>query len=502
MSNLPKESSSQIVNLKAYINKIPAKEDRTLFKDAVHSAEAGALRAAYLMIWLACAESLKRRFYEAKKRDSSAEKIVTKIENKEQAQQAVDKYILKISREYGFISDSGHDDLSYIYKMRCLYAHPYEEAPSQELVLHAADAVIRHVLSKPVKLKKAYVKQLLKDLMEDSNYLDDERTEVQTFANNILPRIDENIYKWLLDEYWKELEKIADDKSMTIFLRRGRWFCYAVLKKTGMKIFSNDEWHDRTRKFPKALIQVCRFANIYKGIGRRAQNSLVGTILSESETRPRILKRLEWLSKKEALNERQQERFVKHISKMKPKEIISSGLSTKTYYEHLISQMKARNWSVQSPAIDFIVSNGLDQIAELDKNQQINLGRNVLQVAEGGEWSASIFLDNLSRSSASLPIDFVHGIALEVFANEQSQVRFKIHCLSKVLSILDRLTQEQQDQLISEIVSTIEAGNLKNPNKLMHRHHYDDVINLLKFRKWAEPLMTTLERKEKILVAN
>lgn len=56
-----------MADLSGFAEKIAADEDRPLFEDAVKSAQANVLRGAYVMIWLACAESLKRRFREAQR---------------------------------------------------------------------------------------------------------------------------------------------------------------------------------------------------------------------------------------------------------------------------------------------------------------------------------------------------------------------------------------------------------------------------------------------------
>ena len=71
------------VDLTPDAGKILAGEDKPLFAEAVVAAQANALRAAHLMTWLACAESLKRRFREAGKRDSTAGKIAGDILSKE-----------------------------------------------------------------------------------------------------------------------------------------------------------------------------------------------------------------------------------------------------------------------------------------------------------------------------------------------------------------------------------------------------------------------------------
>ena len=59
MDNSRKERASQVVDLGNYAKEILSEDDHPLFDDAVEAGRVGALRAAYVMIWLACAESLK-----------------------------------------------------------------------------------------------------------------------------------------------------------------------------------------------------------------------------------------------------------------------------------------------------------------------------------------------------------------------------------------------------------------------------------------------------------
>ena len=480
------------VDLSHYADNILAAEDRPLFDDAVEAGKAGALRAAYVMIWLACAESLKRRFREAQKRDGAADKIVGEIETKEKEHKAVDKFVLMKAHEYGFVSDSGHTVLNHIYEMRCLYGHPYEEAPSQEQVSHAAAVVVEHVLSKPVKLRHGFGKQLLKSLLEEPNFLDDQQTAVVAFTKDILPRLDESIHGWLLDNYWEALEKFSDDSSMAIFFRRGTWFSRTMLTEVGIDVFSHDDWHDRSSRFPKILMRVCSIADIFKEIGKRAQDSLVGLIIAESATRASVLTHLERLSINGALTMRQQERFVEHVSEMPSSAIRSAGLNTKTCYEKLIGAMKSHDWYTQNPAIDLIVSNGPDQAAELDENQQVNLGRNILQCADGREKSACTFLEELAKDRSLWPFDVVRGIALESFTNEENQIRFKDRHLGRVLSAIDQLDADQQEQIITEIAASVDAGI---PKDWVDQEDFKGALNSLTAYKWAAPLLESLKAK-------
>ncbi len=489
-------SISASLDLNHYADNILAAEDRPLFDDAVESGKVGALRAAYVMIWLACAESLKRRFREAQKRDGVAGKIVGEIETKEKEHKAVDNFVLKKAHEYGFVSDSGYTVLNHIYEMRCLYGHPYEEAPSKEQVSHAAAVVVEHVLSKPVKLRHGFGKQLLKRLLNEPNFLDDQQTAVVAFTKDILPRLDETIHGWLLDNYWAELEKFSNDSSMQIFFRRGTWFSRTMLIEVGTDVFSHDDWHDRFSRFPKILVRVCSIADIFKEIGKRAQDSLVGLIISEAATHASVLKLLERLSINGALTKRQQERFVVHLSKMSSISIRSSGLSTKICYGNLIHAMKSHNWYMQNPAIDMIVSNGPDQAAELDENQQVNLGRNLLQSGEGKARSANEFLVKLSQDSTCWPFNVVRGIAIESFTNEDNKIRFKCQHLGRVLTVIDHLKHELQDQLIAELSASVESGT---PKSWLDQDAFERVVKSLNAYAWAAPLVASLEVKSSSL---
>lgn len=496
MKKIPVKTTALTVNLSSYTKNIPSPEDRPLFDEAIKAGNAGALRAAYLMIWLACAESLKRRFREAKTRDHSAEKIVGKIEEKECKHHSVDKFVLDKSLEYGFISYSDHVILSHIYEMRCLYGHPYEKTPSQEQVIHAAAVVVKHVLSKPVKLRYGYGEQVLKSLLEESSFLNDQDLAVKGFTKDTLQRLDEKIYRWLLEKYWKKLEEIADDPLMAIYFRRGIWFCQTMLSEAGVSILSPEDWHDQVHKFPKILIRICSETDIYKDIGELAQNSLVDLILVKFNNRSEVLRSLEKLYEEDALSERQEERFLEHVSEMTSESMFCARLSTKVCYEQLIHSMNGHNWNTQNPAIKLIVSNGPEQVAALSEKKQVHIGREILQCAEGKAYCAIDFLEKLSEDAVSWPFDLVRGIALESFTNEKNQIRFKAHHLSLIISALEHLKPTQRDQLISEITAAVDAGT---PKYQEEAHHFEKNIEILKIHTWAKPLVNSLKKKARSL---
>ena len=431
MSTTDQQLEVRMVDLSDYATGILACDDRPLFEEAVKAAKVGALRASYLMLWLSCAESLRRRFREAQVRDNAAGRIVGRIEEMEEQQRAVDSFLLDKALEYGFLSESEKTILSQIYEMRCIYAHPYEEAPSEEKVRDAAATVVELVLARPVKLRHGFGQQMLDSLLKEVNFLDDHEPAVAAFAESILRRIDAAIHVWLLDKYWDALEAVSDDSSMAVFTRRGQWFCSTMLVGVGIDLLSHDEWHLRVGRFPKTLMSVCSIADIFRKVGERAQDSLVGSMLDEASTHASSLKLLERLNDEGALSTRQKQRFYDGVTELSRSTVLASGLRTKTCYADLIDALKSRNWYSQNPAINVIVSNGPGQAAELTEVQQVNLGRNILQAGEGYSGGAMEFLSNLASDVLSWPYAVIRGIALESFTNEKNEIRYKALNLGK-----------------------------------------------------------------------
>lgn len=87
------------------IGKISDAEDRHLIKEAICALDAGTLRAAYIMTWIAAAESLKRRISVLSQRDSVAGKVLGDIEDGERKHFAVDSKIIDGAFKLGLITD-------------------------------------------------------------------------------------------------------------------------------------------------------------------------------------------------------------------------------------------------------------------------------------------------------------------------------------------------------------------------------------------------------------
>ncbi|OGV78384.1 MAG: hypothetical protein A3K19_20175 [Lentisphaerae bacterium RIFOXYB12_FULL_65_16] len=461
------------VDLSRYLENVLASEDRPLLEEADLAAKAGALRGAYVLVWLACAESLKRRFREAQKRDGNAGKIVGDIETKEKEHKAVDKLVLDKAKEYGFIDDTAYAELFHVYEMRCVYGHPYEVSPLAEQLVGAAAVVSRHVLSQPVKLKHGFAQRVLTDLFEDPHYLDDSPERVREFAAETVSRIDGTVHAWLLKECCKRLEPMIDDASVRLFARRGKCFAKSALEKSGCEILDPSEWHAFAQEYPKSASSILTAPSLFPKVGTRAQDYIIGSILEQGKTHPTRLRLLESASQRGLLSDRQTKRFeilisekvgtgASRMTQAGAEWLRSSGLRLKTVFRHLIQGLESHTWYHQNPIADMVRSEGPEGVSSLTEQEQEELGRNILQSADGGARSSLSLLEAVGKAEGGeWPACFVRGILAECFVNERGQIRFKTTSLDKALGCLWSLGKDKQKTVIEAIAESIGKGTPK-----------------------------------------
>ena len=434
-------------DLSEYQNRVLTDEDKPLFDEAVESARVGALRGAYILLWLSCLESLKRKFKEATLRDNTAQKIVGEFEEREKRHQSIDKFILSKAQEYGFVSDIAYQRLEHIYEMRCIFGHPYEEAPSVEEARQAAHIVVENVLSKPTTLKEGYVSSLIENLME-SSYLDNYEPTVSRYVESMKPKIDESVYGYFVEKYMKEIEPVAADLSLELLTDRATWFLRRFLELVGCEIFNAEQWHNLVIKYPQILCLIlAKRPELFKEITQNAQDSIVTRLIGNSNIIPSGLSDLECLYDDNALTKRQKDRFKKAIETSGIETLIASGLKTSTCFDKIIEALKSLDWYTQNPAVRLIMQNGKKNLGNLDANQAEILGRNILQAAEGNANYAIRFLDGWIEEPNAWPDDMLRGALLECFLDDDYEFRPKDGHLNRIMRILSK--HEKKDELIN-----------------------------------------------------
>ena len=90
--------------------------------------------------------------------------------------------------------------------MRNVYSHPYEDSPSKTDCHQIIESVIDIVLSRPVLLKEGGISFILKRLTEEKSFLNDLEEEIESYASEIIPLIDDKKYSFFCEKYLKFLE--------------------------------------------------------------------------------------------------------------------------------------------------------------------------------------------------------------------------------------------------------------------------------------------------------
>lgn len=392
-----------------YLENVNDPQDLILFEDAVKSANLGMYRSAYILVWLCCVEALKRRFKECGKYDKQANDIYSQIINLEKQHKAVDESILKSLKNYGFISDFEFTKLNQLYAHRCVYAHPYKEAPSKENVLSAISDIVNIVLLKPTMLSEDYIDRLLNKLSNDINYLNDYDITVKNETQNWLDKINSIYYSYFIEKYCDIAEIYSKDNTKEIFVRRAKWVIEEILK-TRYNIYTNEEWHDFIIKYPNFAIRLAKNnKDFFLNIGERAQDYLISKILEFANNKPEYLQILTpYLEDKDILRDNYN-RIISRINNLSLDAIKSSGLVFTYWIDAILKELESGDYYRQNPTITLIQENE-QSIVTLDANKQFKLGELIHRAACNNAWYAKDYISKIISNSNDFPVEFLRGI--------------------------------------------------------------------------------------------
>lgn len=464
-----------------YIGRVSDPQDKVLLEEAASAARGSAFRIAYLAVWLSCAESLKRKFKELSQLDHVAMKVISDITDKEAKQQATDRVLLTKAKQYGFISDAEFDQLESIYRQRCVYGHPYEQAPLLEQLIAAVASVVEFVLSRPTKLRHGYLARQVDLICTNREFLDDHLPAIDSYADVVYTRSSSELHLWFLQKLWREAAGFAANPSMSRMIRRVVWFSEAFLKRCDNGFFSKWNSVQDLSQYPlvsRALGSTALFCKL----DGHSQDIVVGQLLKAANSHASCLKILEELDSAGQLTTRQRERFVAGVKLMDLHVAASSGLSLEYYVDGIIEALKSYNWYVQNPAVSAVAGIGSSGIVTLLPEKQKELGNNVLQAADGDAGSAVSLVKEIARGERMWPEAFVEGVITECFVNDGDKFRFKTKHAREALLGLCCIPTELRTAFVSRLVDRVRRSSPKHGRSMGEEHErilkiVDDVIS-------------------------
>jgi hypothetical protein len=468
-----------------FLARILSAQDKLLFEEASRSARAGALRAAYIMVWISCAESLKRKFKELAPRDGIAKQISGECERRESAHQSVDHFLLEKGRDYGLMTAAEFTKLEQVYVCRSIYGHPYELGPSEANLISAATDIVDLVLAKATKLRHGYLSSQIEHLTTKRAFLDNTWAAVERFAQEVAQKCDATLHWWFLEKLWEKAESISADRALVLFFKRAVWFTTAYLRQISASIPKPWSAVGYMTRFPTVVGWALVNSDLFSMLDEHSKDVVFGTMIENSRTNLSVLPVLKELIDGGGLDERMRQRFQEEIDAREIEDLATIRIDPNLYIHRVLKKLKTHDWYIQNPAVEVVKSLGEMGVASLIPDLQLELGNNILQAAEGQANRAVAFLSWAADPSRRWPRFFVEGVISECFVNDLNQIRFKKDHLNSALILLNHIDEPGgSDELLKRLVERINKGKLK---RLVRPQERDEAIAIVREFATANP---------------
>lgn len=485
-NDLGRPMSATLVGLRAGISEAT---DRLLFEEAVTCFEAGALRATYIMSWIAVAESLRNRFsVMAERSDGQAGKVLKQVETLEKQNQATDLYLLDQAKAIDLVTDEQHDKLSHLRLMRNRYAHPTGRGPTEQETLSALEIAVDAVLSEPILLRHGYADYQLAALFGELHWLPDDEQAVRENAAGVARRLHPVAAPHLLDNLVEGYEEIFGDPERDVVTRRAGWFVRGFLMEVRPDL-SETRWKivDLVLRRPVAASLMLGTPEVFDLLPEQARGMVIGHLTNPSGSglsaaKLLRLQRVRALTAANLLSSDELELVDTKVEEASYRELQSASIPLETYDVRLLNDLRSHNWNRQNLAAAALGNAGPDQVRALGLEEQEQLGRNVLQAAQGSSFAAQGLIDRIRQSPTFWPESFVAGLFLETLVNDEGRFRLKGENLPNALAVA--LKHARAGEVLGRAAEIIQRSEPKGDPEDYHRdkgwfNQHDEAVEIL-----------------------
>lgn len=484
--------------LAAMRGRISEPTDRPLFEEAVTCFEAGALRASYIMAWISVAESLRNRFEAmAQRGDGQAGKILKDLERLEKQNQATDLHLLDQAKVLGLLTDEQHDKLSHLRTMRNRYAHPTGRGPTEQETLAALEIAVDAVLSQPTLLRHGYADYQLAALFGEPHWLPDDEQAVRENAAGVARRLHPVAAPRLLEGLVEGYEQVFGDPDRDVVRRRAGWFLAGFLAETRPDL-SEPRWNivEVVRRRPVVASLMLGTPEAFGLLPDQARGMVLGHLTkpvdgASSTAKLLGLRRARALVTAGILSPEDLELVGARVEEASYRALQSAGVPLEVYADRLLDDLRSHNWDRQNPAASALGNAGPDQVRALRPEEQEQMGRNVLQAAQGSSFGAQGLIERICRSASSWPGPFVLGLLLEPLVDDGGLFRLKGDYLPDVLAVA--LAHGRAEETLGRAAEIVRASEPKRePEDYSFEkgwfNQYDEAVEVLsRARKDAAP---------------
>jgi hypothetical protein len=416
--------------------------DGVLFDEAAKCFEQRAYRAALVMTWLAIAEGLRYRFTVAAERDPELTTLLEELVQREKERYAIDSFLLDKAKKHELISDPEHKDLAHIRDLRNRYGHPSGVSPPRTQVLAALDTAVQTVLSRPAQHRREWAATLVERAATDRTFFPRDPDALRAYAGQIDALLTRDARRHLVLTAVKVLDDLAADPARSDLAVKVAILGGAILGAHPELIGHLDlagrlAW----RELGAALL--CLRPEVFARLDGRLLGAVLASVLEpppdavpDWQPDVRSLIAVQQLHEVHPLPPVWAEQLGRQISALPLNELAELDFPAGPLASRLIDELRSHTWTKQNRACRALANLGPAWCAKLAEPIQEQLGRNVLQSAEGDAKDASWLLTRIGFAADDWPSRFMYGIAAECVVNDHGRLRLKTAARDKVEALL------------------------------------------------------------------
>jgi hypothetical protein len=449
-----------VIDKKNLLQAVKKEEDKPIFEEALNCIKNDSLRAGYIMLWISIVESLQRkiRLLEAEGvlLGVTAAQAITALET---SHKSTDQAIVDQAANCGIITSVDKNDLDYLWKKRCLYAHPYNTAPSEVDINHCLDNAVKITIGKDLYLTRNGIDEQIQTLITQAHVMGESDLEREEYMSNLAAKIDPSHYRHTYFKASLAISNLLTTNPIANWqIKRLKGLILAILSNPQVD-FTAPEW-----AMDKSIDQYCR--NVWlTAVGLTTwnkftvthQNKLFAFLTLENvkNQSPNILPSLNVVYP--ALSQSRKTELLAFFSKFNFRDIINYYPDLDTWYDRIIAEFTSNQYERENAVVKYLLENPwINKIPNAD-NKHYELGKRTIWAVKGNAYTAiSLVKPLFVEPKEEISSQFYKGIFIGLFIDETG--KFNASKLDSYIPVklIDVMNEQDIQECQSIIVGSID----------------------------------------------
>ena len=387
--------------------------------------------------------------------------MMAEVDRREKSQRSVDGFLVDKALDYGLTSVVEAHALRALYEARNIFGHPYTEQPTKDDVRGAIASAVDHLLSKPLLLRHRFVQEEIARITQRRGWLSDSPITVRRRVEFALGRVDPSMHAYLFTSLIRAADSQFEDTEFLegVFARRIQWFLEGMIEVCGTSLWQTLSIEELVDQYPRLGSLVLSHQLMFADLNEGVRDSVLGELCEHAATSQAHLERILALRSQAILSESETLRFRDTLDGIGIESLVARGVPLEMYARRIVAELASHTWPRQNPAATALTSAGGEQVKELDVALQEQLGRNVLQSADGTARASRALLGTLRSDATAWPNAFLLGLVGECFANEDGRFRIKRDRLREAVEALATLPEHRKREVIGQLSTLVEGSS-------------------------------------------